>query len=87
MKHDPPLPAEVKSLNVSGILPWTRPHADGRMLTSRALKQGPLDTDTLKQGSEKKQEGGRTPKRLFNSTSRCENPGGPGGALKDGEEP
>lgn len=87
MKHDPPLPAEVKRLNASGIRPWKGPHADGRMLTSRALKQGPLDTDTLKRGSEKKQGGGRTPKRLFNSPSRCENPGSPGGALKDVEEP
>lgn len=83
----PLLPAEVKSLDVSGILPWMGPHADGRMLTSRALKQGPLATDTLKRGSENKQGGGRAPKLFSNSPSRCENPGGPGGALKNGEEP
>lgn len=90
MKLDPPWPAEAKSLDVSGILPWTGPQADGRMLTSGALKQGPLDADTLKQGSENKQGSGRIPKLFFfffNSPSRCENPGGPGGPLKDVEEP
>lgn len=63
----PALPAaEVKSLEVSGILPWMGPGADERMLT-RALKQGPLDTDTLEEGSENKQGGGRAPK-LFQFT-------------------